>query len=172
MMKACLNSNRSLSACLLILLACLGIFTGQVQAAPADIPQSEITELQQDFVAIKTQTSAAKKRRSCKSLVRKGDSLVEDSPTAPNRFQVLAIMLQSQKQLLGMDNTERNRKSLFEICGRLAQAPDTYANLRLEAELLFSTMKLDRENAGKEERAEALTALMARYRDTRPKPTA
>jgi hypothetical protein len=159
-------NKRTLLACLLVLSASICIFTDQAQAAPADIPQEEITSLQQKFAEINSQKSTAKKRRSCKSIVRKGNSLIDGAPTAPNRFEILSIMLQSQKLLLGMDNSERNRESLFEICGRLAKAPNTYASLRLDAELLFSTMKLDAKGAGKEERVEALTALVARYRDT------
>ncbi len=164
MMRTCINSSRSLLACLLIVFAC--IFTDPAQAAPADIPEAEITALQQELTEIKTQNSAAKKRRSCKSIVRKGNSLIEASPTAPNRFEIFGVMFQSQKLLLGMDNTDRSRESFFEVCGKLAQAPDSYADLRLEADLLLSNMKLDTKNAAKQERVEALTALIARYRDT------
>ena len=131
------------AACRAVLLACVCMFTGQAQATPADIAQSEITSLQQDLTGINSQKSAAKKRRSCKGIVRKGNSLIEVSPTAPNRFEVLSIMLQSQKMLLGMDNTERNRKTLFEICAKLVQAPDSEAAHRLEADLLLYNMKMD-----------------------------
>ena len=154
------------AACLAVLLACTCIFTIQAQAAPGDILKNEIAALQKDLDGIKTQTSAAKKRRTCKTIVRSGNSLIEASPTAPNRFEILSIMFQSQKLLLGMDNSDRNRTSLFEISGKLAKAPDTYATLRLDAELLFSTMSLDTKGAGKEARVVALRTLIARYRDT------
>lgn len=155
-------------ACLAVLAVCLCLFTDQSHAA--DIPAKEITELKQDLAEINSQSSAAKKRRSCKSIIRKGNGLIEDSPTAPGRFQILTIMLQSQKLLLSMDNSEANRKSLFEICGKLAKAPDTQATLRLDADLLFSNMTLDQKNAGKEERTQALTELITRYRDTPAEP--
>jgi hypothetical protein len=151
---------------LAVLLACICIFTAQTQAAPGDIPKNEITTLQQDLTEINTQNSAAKKRRSCKSIVREGNSLIEASPTAPNRFEILSIMLQSQKLLLSTDNSDRNRKSLFEICSKLVEAPNTYADLRLEADLMLSNMKLDAKAASKQERVEVLTDLIARYRDT------
>jgi len=165
-MRTCIYSSRPLLSCLLAIAACIYIFTDQAQAAPADIPANEITALQQELAGINTQNSAAKKRRSCKSIVRKGNSLIEASPTAPNRFQLLSLMFQSQKLLLEMDNSASNRESLFEICAKLAEAPDSHADLRLEADLLLSNMTLDRKNAGKEERVEALTALIDRYRDT------
>lgn len=157
-------------ACLTALSVFLCLFTDQSHAAPADIPAKEITALQKDLTEIKSQSSAAKKRRSCKSIIRKGNSLIDASPTAPNRFHVLAIMFQSQKLLLGMENSDRNRESLFKICGKLAKAPDTYATQRLDADLLFSNMTLDQKNASKEERTKALTALIARYRDTPAEP--
>lgn len=155
---------------LAILLACVCLSASLAQAAPtavvANIQQTEVTSLQQDLTDINTKQSAAKKRRSCKGIVRKGNSLVEASPTASNRFEILSIMLQSQKLLLGMDNSERNRKTLFDVCAKLVAAPDSHANHRLEADLLLSNMKLDTKGASKEERIEALTALIARYRDT------
>ena len=154
------------TACMAVLLACICMFAGQTQAAPADITQSEITTLQQDFAEISTQTSAAKKRRSCKTIVRKGASLIKASPTAPNRFQALSIMFETQKLLLTMDNTERTRKALFEVCAKLVDAPDTYAEIRLEADLLLSNMKLASKNASNPERIEALPALIAQYRGT------
>ncbi len=164
MLQKLINPGRSLFACLLVISACICV--GQTQAAPTDIPEAEITALQKELAGVGTQASAAKKRRICKSIVRTGDSLIDAAPTAPNRFVILSIMFQSQKLLLGMDNSERNRKSLFEISGKLAKAPDTYATLRLDAELLFSTMNLDAKGAGKEERVVALRTLVARYRDT------
>jgi hypothetical protein len=144
----------------------ISVTAGQSIAAPADIAKTEITELKKDLTEINTQNSAAKKRRSCKSIVREGNSLIEASPTAPNRFEILSIMLQSQKLLLSMDNSDRNRKSLFEICTKLVEAPNTYADLRLEADLMLSNMKLDAKAASKQERVEVLTELIARYRDT------
>lgn len=138
----------------------------QTDAVVAGIPQNEITALQAEFTEIKTQTSASKKRRSCKTISRRGESLIEAAPQAPNRFQVLSIMFQSQKLLLEMDNTERNRKNLIDISIKLAQAPDAFADLRLEADLLSSNMELDAKDASKKERVEALTAMIARYKNT------
>ena len=139
---------------------------GQSIAALADIAKTEITELKKDLTEINTQKSAAKKRRACKSIVREGNSLIEASPTAPNRFEILSIMLQSQKLLLSMDNSDRNRKSLFEICTMLVEAPNTYAELRLEADLLLSDRDMTLKNADMKQRAEELLSIVDRYRDT------
>ncbi len=157
-------------ACLAALVVCFHVSSAQSQetAAPAAplISESEIASLQKDLIDQSKATSSTSKRRACKSTVRDGAKLVEASPKAPNRFRVLAIMLQSQKRLLQLDNSERNRDTLFEICTQLAQAPDDYAKLRLEADLLLSDKELTLKGADFKERAVALAALIERYRDT------
>ena len=131
------------------------------------ISESEITALQADLNKQKAErTSAVRRRRACKSLARKAEALLKASPAAPNRFRVLAIILQSQKRLLRLDNSERNRKALFDICDRLAQAPDAYAEFRLEADFILSEKALALKNANLKERAIALAALIKRYRGT------
>jgi hypothetical protein len=138
-----------------------------VQGQPASgIPEAEITSLQQGTAAQTTATSATKKRRACKSIIRKGNSLIEATPTAPNRFSVLAIVLQSQRHLLVLDNSEKNRDALFETCAKLVEAPDSYANIRLEADLILSEKRLSEKKADVKERAQALEAMIKRYRNT------
>ncbi len=156
------------AACLTVLLACMNICTAQGQQAPAvaGIPESEITALLQELAGQNTQASAVKKRRAWKSIIRKGNSLLDANPTAPNHYRVLAIVFQSQKRLLGLDNSERNREALFETCATLAKAPDPYAKLRLEADFLLMEIKMSRKKADLTERTQALADLIQRYRDT------
>jgi hypothetical protein len=147
---------------LTILITCLHLTN--TQAAP--IPKAEVTTLQKESAAELTETSATKKRRACKSTIRKGNSLVEAHPTAANRFEVLAIILQSQRRLLALDNSEKNRASFFETCAKLIVAPDRYAALRLQADLILSEKKLSEINADFKERTEALEQMVRRYRNT------
>jgi hypothetical protein len=155
--------NFSLQTTFLVLLfSCLHI--AHLQADP--IPDADINTLQKETTAELTETSATKKRRACKSTIRKGNSLLEANPTAPNRFEVLAIILQSQRRLLTLDNSEKNRDSFFETCTKLIEAPDSYAKLRLQADLILSEKKLSEKNANLKERADALKALIKRYRNT------
>ena len=141
-------------------------FAQQLEAQVADIPETEITTLHQELAAQKTHTSAVKKRRACKVIIRKGNSLVDANPTAPNRYHVLAIVFQSQKRLLVLDHSDRNREALFQTCSTLAKAPDTYAKLRLEADFLLMEIKMSGKKADLKERTQALTDLLQRYRDT------
>ena len=99
------------AACLALLISCLHI--GHTHAQAPSIPEAEITSLQQGTAAQTSGTSATKKRRACKSTIRKANSLIEAAPTAANRFSVLSIVLQSQRRLLTLDNSEKNRDALY-----------------------------------------------------------
>ncbi|MFT5906240.1 MAG: tetratricopeptide (TPR) repeat protein [Cryomorphaceae bacterium] len=153
------------SAALVILFSPLH-FSHAQEVNVAGIPEATITALQDVLTEEAAETSATKKRRACKSIIREGNSLLKELPTAPNRFQILDIMLQSHRRLLTLDNSEKNRESLFETCAKLARAPDSYALLRLEADLILSEKKLSEKKAGVKERAQALADLVKRYRNT------
>ena len=122
--------------------------------------------MQEELTELGKTTSAIRKRRACKSVIRDGVAILKASPSAPNRFHVMAIMLESQKQLLGLDNSARNRDALLETCEKLVGAPDKYAEFRLEADLLLSERDLALKNADLKERAEALSSIVDRYRGT------
>ena len=151
-------------ACLVVLLVCVSVCAAR--QAGAAIPESEIASLQKELIQQRQASSSTRMRRACKGTIRKGAALVDASPAAPNRFRVLAIMLQSQKRLMVLDKSARNRSVLYDICEKLAKAPDTYADLRLEADLILSERALAARNADVKERAKALTELIKRYRDT------
>ncbi|MBT3199718.1 MAG: hypothetical protein HN350_07360 [Phycisphaerales bacterium] len=150
----------------LILILCSVAWAADAAPGAALIPESKIASLQAELTQHSKATSSTRMRRACKSIVRKGAALIDASPAAPNRFRVLAIVLQSQKRLLALESSDRNRKALFETCDKLVKAPDAYADLRLEADFLLSEKNLALKNADVKERAKALAALIKRYRDT------
>lgn len=136
-------------------------------AAPAVcIPEPKIEALQKDLDEAGEARSSAGKRRGYKNVVRDGEDLLEGTPEAPNRWQVLGIMLDGHKRLLGMENSAPNREALLETCARLAEAPDEHAELRIEADLLLSENALSTKGADVNERARALEELITRYRGT------
>ena len=145
-----------------LIFSCLPVHFTQA----ATIPEADITTLKQELPTQLTEKSATKKRRTCKNTIRKANSLLDAHPDATNRFGVLAIILQSQRRLLTLDNSEKNRDSLFETCAKLIEAPDSYAALRLEADLILSEKKLSEKKADFKERTDALQALVKRYRNT------
>ena len=151
--------------CLAGLLISVHICSAQ-DAAPPNIPKARIAVLEADLSKNDKTTSSVRKRRACKTVVRDAEDLLESYPEAPNRHRVLEIMLQTQKRLLSLESSDRNRDVLFDICERLVKAPDDYADLRLEADLLLSERELSLKNADVKTRAEALAELLQRYRDT------
>lgn len=149
------------------ILLCLISGLTLAQLAPHPLPETEITALRADFTAaVAPNASSVARRRNLKNIVRKGQALLKASPDATNRYVLLELMFQSQKRLLAMENTERNRGMLFKISGDLARAPDDYADLRLEADLMLSEKELSESNATLEKRADTLGKLLTRYRDT------
>jgi len=146
--------------------ACVGALSAAVLGAPPSIPDNEISALEAKLAQPQTGLSSVRKRLACKSIIRKGNELLEAHPSAPNRYRVWGIIFKSQKRLLVLQKSDRTRDALFDTCKQLAQAPDEYAELRLEADLLLSEKALAAKEASIEERSKALRAIMERYRDT------
>lgn len=160
---------RSLTAgptALLLLSVAAAIAQEPGPSAPDFIPEGEIAALEAALDRADGTSSRPRKRRTLKGLVRDGEALLAAAPDAPHRFRVLEIVFRSQKRLLGIESSDRNREALLDTCARLAAAPDELANLRVEADMLLSERELSRRNADVKERTEALAALIARYRGT------
>ena len=149
--------------------ACVALAFAQLciaQEEAAGIPEKEIAALQKELIEAGKASSSTRKRRAYKNVVRDGEDLLEKPSAEVKRFRVLKIMFQSQKRLLALENSDRNREALFATSSKLAEAPDELANLRLEADMLFSERDLSARNADVKERTQALAELIARYRHT------
>lgn len=159
-----------LRACLVMLLAWFFSDTVQgqdtLQLGSEGIPLKKIAALQEELGEVSQARSSTRKRRACKAVIREGEAILRASPSAPNRFRVLAIVLETKKKLLGLENSEGNREALFKTCEELVRAPDDYAEFRLEADLLLSERDLALEDADMEKRAEVLSSIVDRYRST------
>ena len=159
-----------LHACLVVLLAWGFSDTVQgqdtLQLASEGIPLKKIAALQEELGEVSQARSSTRKRRACKAVIREGEAILRASPSAPNRFRVLAIVLETKKKLLGLENSEGNREALFKTCEDLVRAPDDYAEFRLEADLLLSERDLALEDADTEKRAGVLSLIVDRYRST------
>lgn len=129
------------------------------------IREDEIASLRKELTQALHDNAFISKRRKLKNIVRAAQALLEASST-PNHYKVLGIILKSQKQLAAMEMSGHNRKALFETCTKLADAPDSYSKLRLEADLLLAEKELAESGATMKKRAKALKALLQRYRGT------
>jgi hypothetical protein len=154
-------------ACLALLLAWSHACPAAEPAAPpSGIPEAKIAALQTELADAGVATSTLRKRRAYKSVARHGEDLLETSLAAAKRWSVLGIVFQARTRLLGLDNSDRNREALLEICAKLAEAPDEHAELRLEADLLLSEMALSTKGADVQARTRALEELLKRYQGT------
>jgi len=141
----------------------LWCFLGLVMA---EVPQAEIDQLKNALEANQEQSSEARKRLAVKRVIRDGGKLLEAYPKAENRFEVLGVLFQAQRTLVKLDDSSRNKEALLETGKDLIKAPDEYAHLRLEADLLLSQIGAARQGADSKGRLATLLPMVERYRDT------
>lgn len=134
-------------------------------AAPP-VSEERIAELKTAFDSHRKASSQARKRLAIKRMVRDATSLLNAHPEAPNRFEIITLLFEAQKTLVALEKSPPSRKNLLETAALLAKAPDSYAEFRIDADLLLSQTKLARSSAGRKARIAALRPLIERYRDT------
>ena len=137
---------------------------GQSQAS--SIADDKIAELDGKLARASEVGSTARKKLAIRRVIREGETLIKENPTAPNRFEILSILFRGQQVLVGLDNSAINRKAFLETCGKLAAAPSVYAVLRLDADLLLTQTESARQGGDTRDRSNALRPLVERYRNT------
>lgn len=149
----------------LLLSAVFGICT-PVPVAAAPLPEQAITELNDALAAVKDGASEARQRLAVRRLVRDAEELLEARKNEDSRFPVLEFLFRARQQLIAFDKDSKHREALLETCRELVKAPDEFAELRLEADLLLSQAELAKQGANAEARAQALRPFVGRYVDT------
>ena len=134
--------------------------------AEQTIPTDEITALQTQLGETKTSSSSARKKLGIRRVIRECEGLLEKNATAPNRFEVLGVLYQAQQDQIKLDDSATNRRAFLATCRALLEAPNEYAALRLDADLLLSQAELAKQGADQKTRAEALKPLVQRYLGT------
>ncbi len=137
----------------------------------ANIPDIKIhaliTELNDFKTSNKTKRlSSTKRRRHCKNIIRNAQKLLESHKLAPNRFEVLFLIMNTQTSLIGLDKKESNLDALSETCKEILKAPDNYYSIRLNANFLLAELNLSRKNADSKERKKVLESMLSHYRNT------
>jgi len=160
--------NRSHRMSMIALLLAVFCFTGGVVTAdePPLISEANITSLQTQLDEATQSKSSARQKLALRRVIRACDEVLESNTKASNRFEMLGVLFTSQQKLIGLDNSALNRRSFLETCRQLVTAPNEYAALRLDADLLISQAELAQQGADPKTRAEALRPLVDRYRDT------
>jgi len=135
------------------------------EAAPA--VSSEVTAaFEKALEAAKEGSSEARQRLAVRRVIRDAEQSLASPANSPSRFLILEFLFRARQQLIALDKDAEHRKALLETCRELVKAPDEFAGLRLEADLLLSQADLAKQGANAEGRAEALRPLIDRYLDT------
>ena len=155
---------------------CLSLLTltgGAFLASPASaqnnavpVPYDVISTLEAKRVEAGQAASSSRKKLAVRRVIREAESLVQKHSAAPNRYEVLSILFRSQQALVRLDNSSTNRKAFLTTCAILAKAPDEYAALRLDADLLLTQAEAARRGGDSHARSDALRPLVERYLDT------
>ena len=140
-------------------------FTGLASVA-GTIPEAEINSVRTTLDGASEARTEARKRMSIKRAIRSGEALIEQNPDASNRFEILGILYEAGVRLMELDGSQESRRALLETCRKLAEAPDEYAAIRLDADLMLSQAELAKDGAGLKQRGSALLPLIERYRGT------
>jgi hypothetical protein len=149
----------------LFLLASASVLSsGQDQAS--SISSDEIVALNVKLTKADKAASSARKKLAIRRVIRETEALIKKHPTAPNRYEALNILFRTQQVLVSLDDSTANRKAFLATCEKLAAAPNEYAALRLDADLLLTQTKSARQGADSHARSDALRPLVERYRDT------
>jgi hypothetical protein len=136
------------------------------QNSVGELPSDEIEELNAKRIEAGKAASAARKKLAIRRVIREAESLIKKHPSSPSRYKVLSILFRSQQMLVGLDKSSTNRKAFLATCEKLAAAPNEYAALRLDADLLLTQAKSARQGGDSHARSNALRPLVERYRDT------
>lgn len=152
----------------LVALASVGLFTLPVlgQEKTAAISKDLIEELNTKLTEVSEIDSSARKKLAIRRLLREGEAIIAKLPTADGRFEVLNMLFRAEQLLVSLDSSDVNRKALLETAEKLAAAPNQYAALRLDADLLLTQTKSARQGGDSQDRSDALRPLVDRYRDT------
>ena len=160
--------NRSCRMSMVALL--LAVFCLTAKVVTADEPpliSADTIELLQTQLDEATQAkSSARKKLALRRVIRTCGDVLKENQAAANRYEMMGVLFSSQQKLIGLDNSALNRRSFLETCRQLVTAPDEYAAIRLDADLLISQAELAQQGADPQTRAEALRPLVDRYRDT------
>lgn len=154
----------------ILLILAIASFFGAIVASAQDngapIPADQIKALEETLTGNKSEASAARKRLAVKRIVRDAGELLQAHPAAANRFEVLGILFRAQQELVAADKSKENREAFLETCKLLAAAPNEYAALRFDADLMLSQSEMVRQGADTRERGQGLMSLVGRYRGT------
>ena len=166
-MREISNITRSLVLSILCLILS-GLLTSKLiaQDAATTISKEVVAELDKQLNEAKAVSSEARQRLAVRRVISDAEDLVAAHATDTSRFLALEFLFRAYQRMLALDKDAENRKAFLAICHELVKAPDEFAELRLEADLLLSQADLSKQGANAEARGKALRPLVERYLNT------
>jgi len=158
------NPTLCCRALLLLVLISFSAHASAQQTTP--IPDSTIAKMQSELGEATALTSSARQKVALRRIVREAESLIEKNPAAPNRFEVMDVLFRTQQTIFKQQRTEANRQGILDTCKQLSQAPNEYADIRWDADLLLSQAQIARQGGDVQQRTSALRDLVQRYLGT------
>jgi len=146
--------------CVLVLMPCLNA------TALDGNSQSFIETFERTLSETKESASSVRQRLGLRRVIRDAEQQLEERDAPHEKYQLLEFLFRARQQLLGLDDDPEYRQALLETCRELVKAPDEFAELRLEADLLISQVELAKKGGGEEARATALLSFAERYLNT------
>jgi hypothetical protein len=150
----------------LLVLACANLGALPAMGQDQVVSSDQIISLNVKLTKAREATSSARKKLALRRVIREVEALLKKHASSPNRYEVLNILFRSQQVLVSLDDSAVNRKAFLATCAKLAAAPNEYAALRLDADLLLTQTNSARQGADSHARSDALRPLVERYRDT------
>ena len=162
--------SRIITTLLVLASVCVWTLPAMAQDKAGSISSDEIVALNTKLAEAGKSASSARKKLAIRRVIREIEALIKKNPSAPNRYEVLHILFRSQQTVVRLDKSAANRKAFLATCEKLAAAPNEYAAIRLDADLLLTQAKSARLGGDSHARSDALRPLVKRYRDTEVEP--
>lgn len=133
---------------------------------PVPVADDTLAALRADLSEATRAPSSARQKLALRRVVRDAEEVIQNNPTAPNRFEAMEVLFRTQQALYQRDADEDIRLGILKTCGMLTVAPDMYAELRWDADLLLSQAQIARQGGDAKQRARMLRELVERYLGT------
>ncbi|MCH7226280.1 hypothetical protein [Haloferula sp. A504] len=156
----------------------LGIFClalAVLHAAPAaasEPPDAGLEEFEEALLSSEDAGSVARQRLAVRRVIRDAEKRLEEGKSEATRWSTLEFLFRARQRLVALDDDNQYREDLIETCRELVKAPDEFAELRLEADLLLSQVEQAKRSDGTGDRSAALRRFIDRYVGTPAGPKA
>lgn len=138
----------------------------------AEEVSAELTQLEEGLNSIDRESSPARQRLAIRRVIRDAEKNLAEVNNEPQRWATLEFLFRARKQLVAIDEDSKYRDALLDTCRELNKAPDQFAELRVEADLLLSQVDQAKKRDGSGDRATALRKFVSRYIGTKAGPKA